>query len=1577
MLQPHDHVADFVDDFLHGVLSPEDARTLEDHCDVCSPCQGALAEARKRQAALQTLPAREASPRLVQAILGRVRDYNARQRRLRRAFGWGTLVATAASVLVLVAMHVYYLRLAPSPYDLAVLSQSRFLPATAGSMCIRLVNRATGTALAGVSVDVELRGKDRAKTVRLARFETDAQGIGQPQFTVPDWADGDYTLHVVAHPDGQVEEVAQRVALKRSWKLMLSSDKPVYQPGQTIHLRALALRKPDLKPVVAENALITITDPKGNVVFKRQATTSAYGITAADCPLSTEVNEGPYTIACRVGDTDSRLTVDVKKYVLPKFKIDLAGLASYYQPGQTVQGTLNAKYFFGGPVANGRVEIVVRHAGVAGEIQRLKLATDENGVVPVRLELPKQLPGREQDGGDARVFLDVQVRDTAGQEERRTFSRVVTDQPLKVAVIPENGRLVNGMANRVWLYASSADGAPLPGVAVTAARGDKPGRDALNAVTNDLGVAMIEVVPTADVEAWSFTASDPKGRSTKWSVTLACNQSTRDFILRADQAVYTGGDTMQLTALGGGPSTVYVDLIKDGQTYRSEAIDMKDGRGAAEIDLPPDLFGTIELCAYRFDATGLPVRKSRVFYVRPARQLTVQAKADKDEYRPGQRAKLNFTVTDAAGKPAPGALSLAAVDEAVFSVLEQAPGMERTFYTLEQELLQPIFTIYPWSPDGRFAVPPAERQQFEQALFARTAAADAFQPDRRQRGERFAVVEDMAPSESAPGMAARTAAPHSLTVFSFPVKQRAVATARSDGFERVALGWGLLGAALAFTGYIALWTFARWTWVLVAHAAVVPVGCMLLTFVALLGGKAGSSFDMIAGAVRMEAPGGAESTVAEGMDDSGGAAGSVRVRREFPETLLWKPELITDDQGRASLDLDLADSITTWRLTASAVSGDGLLGGVQASVKVFQPFFVDLNLPGALTRGDEVAVPVVVYNYLDEDQTVELALADADWFERLGEPMKRVTLKARAVQAVHYRLRVARAGKHTLQVTAKAGAVADAIERTVEVVPNGRKVEQVVTDRLNGAAVQTIDIPEQAVPGSAKIMVKLYPGVFSQIVEGLDGMLRMPYGCFEQTSSTTYPNVLIADYLKKSRAGSPPMLAKAEQYIHLGYQRLLTFEVRGGGFDWYGRGPANVWLTAYGLQEFHDMARVHEIDPKLIDRTQRWLLSQQNNDGSWGDRADRWSPDMGDQKLLLTSYVAWSLLETGCRDPKVDRAVNYLLGHLGDAKNSTYLLALIANALTAWDVKDPRTLAVLQRLDAGKQDVPDWQATCFPTQGRSLTFATGSSATVETTALAVLALRRVEGYEPTINRALTYLVKSKDGAGAWGSTQATILALKALIAGLSSPPQEEKATFTVLINGKEAAQGEVTPLNADVLQLFDLEKHTLTGKNEVALRVQGKTNLMYQIVGRHYDARPEPQAAQPALAIDVQYDRTELSTGDVVKATATVRNQSKETANMVIVDLGVPPGFEVNAADFNALVKPNDPTAPVEKVSVTARQVILYLKNLQPGGTFAIDYTLKPKFPVKVQTPTFAVYEYYTPANRATAKETTLTVDAK
>src|SRR5215212_7269462 len=106
----------------------------------------------------------------------------------------------------------------------------------------------------------------------------------------------------------------------------------------------------------------------------------------------------------------------------------------------------------------------------------------------------------------------------------------------------------------------------------------------------------------------------------------------------------------------------------------------------------------------------------------------------------------------------------------------------------------------------------------------------------------------------------------------------------------------------------------------------------------------------------------------------------------------------------------------------------------------------------------------------------------------------------------------------------------------------------------------------------------------------------------EQTSSAAYPNILAVDYVKKARvASSSEFLMKAEQYLNVGYQKLLTFERPGGGFDWWGSGEPLVWLSAYGLQEFSDMARVWPIDRAIIDRTQAFLMKKRDKDGTWGD----------------------------------------------------------------------------------------------------------------------------------------------------------------------------------------------------------------------------------------------------------------------------------------------------------------------------------------------------------------------------------------
>ena len=206
----------------------------------------------------------------------------------------------------------------------------------------------------------------------------------------------------------------------------------------------------------------------------------------------------------------------------------------------------------------------------------------------------------------------------------------------------------------------------------------------------------------------------------------------------------------------------------------------------------------------------------------------------------------------------------------------------------------------------------------------------------------------------------------------------------------------------------------------------------------------------------------------ENKEDDGGGGGP-RVRSFFPETLYTNPSLITDGQGRATIHVPMADSITTWRVTSLASTTRGALGSSTAPIRVFQDFFVDLDLPVSLTEGDVVSVPVAVYNYLPKAQTVSLELRQDPWFALDNDnAVKQIEVKAGEVTSVSFRVKASKIGEQQFQVTARligAGAnqPGDAVARSVNVLPNGEEHAVVVNERLEGSVTKDVVIPAGAI----------------------------------------------------------------------------------------------------------------------------------------------------------------------------------------------------------------------------------------------------------------------------------------------------------------------------------------------------------------------------------------------------------------------------------------------------------------------------------------------------------------------------------
>jgi A-macroglobulin TED domain/Alpha-2-macroglobulin family/Carboxypeptidase regulatory-like domain/A-macroglobulin receptor binding domain/MG2 domain/Alpha-2-macroglobulin bait region domain len=1590
------------------------------------------------------------------------------------------------------------------------------------------------------SVQIELLEPD-AKPQLLFQGGLNRRGTTEAQFRLPTGLIGSYQLHYVADTAIGTTEFSQSVRLEDKVSILLTTEKPIYQPGQTIHVRALALNRADHEAAGQRDLTFEVEDSRGNKVFKKVTETDEYGVASAAFVLADEVNLGAYHLRALIGNADAptntaEIAINVELYVLPKFKVAVElgkegrKQKHGYQPGDHVIGTVRANYFFGKPVDHSEVNLKASAIDVTlFEAASAHGKTDADGVYHFDLRLPDYFAGRPLSHGAARVLIEATVRDSSGHAETRGEPITVSDSPILLTAIPEGGTLVPHLENQVFILASYPDGSP--------AKSNITVRYASNAdqvtSTDDAGVAIVNVRPDESKQALEIDATDQEGNRASSKVALDARDGDEQILLRTERAVYRAGEVIRLnvysTKVHG---AVYVDIVKDGQTVLTRDLDVENGRAELAVPATSEMSGTLDLSAYLFARDGRPISDHRLIFVQPADELKIETVADSKSYKPGSDARIQFRVTNSHGQGVHAALGLQVVDEAVFALSEKQPGFAKVFFYLEQEVMKPRYEIH--SIGMSAVVEPAEQSRVEprdraaRALFSATeiAASNKFETEigkdlpmtkygeyhRRYQARFQEQANDLAkkisnayvqnPKAGSPtqiyqqlaraggaefldpwGQALRfepassnknyyrviSAGPDQRpntgdelqAILLFQRKRIAsiespAATALNINVEHdrgamngqaqivgtvtdpsgavvpgakveVRARKSLLTAITDATGQFSLsavspgdyriqistagFRMAAGTCSLSARdraviSATLSVGQstttvevseeapMLETESAMVVAPApmargAATGGAVAEVITMQD---AQSVAINGRNftqlatrNSGvvakdaSAAPTARVRSYFPEALYINPEIITDREGRASIVIPMADSITTWRMTMIASTQHGALGTATSSLKVFQDFFVDLDLPVTLTQGDRVSIPVAIYNYSGTPGDVALQLQSDDWFSLVDDaPDKSVSVESSRVGAAQFTLEARRIGKFKLTLSARmkgASERADIVVREVEVIPNGREQNLVFNGNLENSMQHELNFPQTSIAGASKIFVRLYPGPMSQVVEGMDSILRMPNGCFEQTSSSTYPNVLALDYMKRTKKLTAEIHAKAEGYIANGYQRLLTFEVPGGGFSWFGNVPANKILTAYGLMEFYDMSKVYDVDPRLIERTQQWLAGDQQKDGSWKPdtqfinegATNRYNTDL----LRITAYIAWSLKNTTYQGEAVERAKRFVETHMGE-KADTYTLAVIANFAASYAADREFTRHAIQLLlDARtEKDEKVWW-----TAEETGVYGSGESASVETTGLAVQALLQSGEGAGTARKALNYIASKKDANGTWGTTQATIMALRALLTATDKAAAGVQGTVTVLVNGKPAEKLELTAENNDLLHQFVFKDVEQQGPSTVELRFDGKGALAYQLVGQYFLPWDEKPAPEP-LSIEVAYDRTRLAQDDLATATATIKNNLSKTAKMVMVDLGIPPGFDLLSEDLQDYqansAKLN--SGHLSKFSLTATQAILYFDAFAAGDTVKVKFRLRAKYPIRVRTFQSRVYEYYDPEVASVARPVQLEV---
>ncbi len=723
---------------------------------------------------------------------------------------------------------------------------------------------------------------------------------------------------------------------------------------------------------------------------------------------------------------------------------------------------------------------------------------------------------------------------------------------------------------------------------------------------------------------------------------------------------------------------------------------------------------------------------------------------------------------------------------------------------------------------------------------------------------------------------------------------------------------------------------------------------------------------------------------------SGGSAMETpRLREYFPETLLWQPVIETDKQGRARINFKLADNITTWKVAVVASTEDGRIGTTEKEIKAFQPFFVEHEPPRVLTEGDEISLPVVVRNYLEREQKVNLEIKPESWFSLLGPSQKRTAVVAGDAKRETFDFRVTASiddGKQ--RITAFGSDANDAIEKPVSVHPDGQEISVTEGDIVGSTATMEMSLPENSIPKSTRAELKIYPNLMAHVIEGVEAIMQRPYGCAEQTISSTYPSLLLLSHQKRT-GEELAVRARAERYLKNGYSRVLNYRDEQGGFSYWGRGDANVALTAYALRFFTEASDVMEIDKEIIKETREWLLKHQQPDGSW-ESYKYWRPE--DQKrrdTVLTSYVARVLAMTDAklnRDksvesadvaPALKRAFDYL-AQQANRIDEPYLLASLALALI--DVNETQRarpiIELLRSLAHTEGSTMYWAL-----ETNTPFYGWGIAGRVETTALVVQALKRYcdaakcETDTNLNSRALLFLLKQKDRYGVWYSTQATINVFDALLLMFSKNGNSPgESTAEVLVNGSVVKTIQMPAANRLISPItVDLAQSVRTGKNMIEIRrpsglpfASAQARLNYYVPWPKAIETHHAENVSNDLRLTARFDKSEAKINDTITCHVEAERIGFRGYGMMLAEIGLPPGADVDRGSLETAMKGSG--WAINQYDVLPDRVVLYLWPSAGGVKF--DFKFRPRFGLNAKSAPSVVYDYYNPEARVTVAPT-------
>jgi CD109 antigen len=1320
-----------------------------------------------------------------------------------------------------------------------------------------------GNNLASGKVEVVL-SQDGHK---VAAASSQIEGKGIVALKLPPVASGSYAIQV----KGPGFDQKATVKVESSNLVFVETDKPIYKPGQTIHINIISLDS-GLKPI-SQPVGIEVMDAQGLKVFKQDLNTDEYGMAGLDLPLSDEPNLGAWKIIATSGDNKTRLHVRVEQYVLPKYEVKVTLPKDWFLASDRITGTVEGIYSYGRPV-NGEIEIIAsRYVGTWQEYARFSKPID--GTAEFELPAVGYVAGTPTSGGLGNVSLEFIVREqSTGYEEKSTRLLTIASSPLNLQIVPESVVYKPGLPFNILLLSEDPGGKPVAAtIELSATYLDADYKETgkvARTVDSSKGLATVELNPPAGTIALVLEGSTQNAFATR--IIQAAYSPSASFIQleqTSDPLTAVGQIAKFKVHATAASVNFYYEVVAGGRVVFSDYTRNSE----ISFKVTPQMAGSARLLVYQILPSSEVAADFLPFEVKSEYPNQVSAGFNTGEAKPGD------TVTLEIESQGQSKVAVVAVDKSVYILAENRLNLEQVFAELERLYMTPQAELH------EVTLYPSVTTKGSMDTFA-DAGVIVLSNNNLPEGQEYQAPQG----------------------------------GFWDGMIRF---FGAQGAAEDAKGGIT-----------------VPVA-----------------------------------TLAPTQTQTGGLAEVERIRQYFPETWVWQ-QLVTDASGHATIELTVPDSITTWMLRAVAISRENGLGIAEAELRAFQDFFIKLDLPYTAVRGEEFEIKAAVYNYLDKTQSVVVTLDPAGWFELLDQSQKTLEIAPGEVGSAAFKIRITGLGFNDIKVTARTGSAADAVIQPLLIQPEGIPREFVENLVLYEGISRTLDtgIAPDAVADSGRVYLTLTGSYLAQTLEGLEGLIQMPFGCGEQNMINFAPNVYIASYLEQSGQLKPEILAKLELMTVTGYQRELTYRRSDGSFSAFGNQDpiGSLWLTAFVMKSFSEAHDIIYIDPAVLEDAQQWITGQQKADGSFEAVGFVHHQEMlgGLQgKDALTAYVAMALIEAGETSASA-KAVAYLESRLSEMDDA-YTLAITSYVLElAGSSGRNAAYAALKALAVEDESGLHWGETTVPgpmpepQPFMRMPPADNRSAVIETTAYATLALSR-RGDNLNAGKAAKWLVSQRNAYGGFGSTQDTVVGLQALTDYAGGLNVDVDLTIAVKSAGVDR-QIRINAQNYDVLQVIELPVDEL-----VTISAAGKGEVISQLVKRFNIAGSDE--IEPVIGLDVEYDASEVEVNDLVNVNVSLKFNPPEIveSGMLVVDISIPTGFEADIASIEAMLG----TQPLfKRYDIAGRKVILYIDNLKAGASLDFSFKVRAVFPVKAQGVTSQAYSYYQPDFRGESLSQDMTV---